>query len=418
VRNPTSEIISANPWLKGMPNHWNIGPIKYGFDILNGATPKSGNSEYWGGPIVWVTPVDLGNANEFEIYDSASLITNEGLNSCGTKLVPPGSIVISTRAPIGSIGIAGVELCTNQGCKSLVPKSDDVYSKYYAYCLQAFENILNVFGRGTTFMELPTESLASFIVPYPPVEIQKEIVGYLDSETRRISSLIELKTRLLDVLSELRRSEIDKEFFRFNSSNPTRLKFFLRTNPGKTVELSDEDDVSFLAMESISEVGDIDLTVKKQVKEVVSGYTYFEDGDVTIAKITPCFENGKGAHMRQLINGVGYGTTELIVLRPNVDDVDPDWLYYLTQTHRFRKKGEALMLGSGGQKRVHESYVNDFRINIPSIEEQKNTVKNIKKTLLSISKLTEHVEAEINILRELKAKTMTSAVLGHMKKTK
>lgn len=415
MRNISSEIIKKNPWLDGVPNNWGVGPIKYGFNVLNGATPKSGISDYWNGHIVWVTPADLGNSNEFGIFDSSSLITEDGLNSCGTKLVPPGSIILSTRAPIGSIGIAEVELCTNQGCKSLVPKFANIHTKYFAYYLQSFTKVLNSLGRGTTFMELSTEALSSFIAPYPPLELQVNIANYLDDEIKRINTLIDSKIRLIEVLIELRQSEIDKEFFCGDStSRPNRLKFSIKTNPGKTINLSDEDEVSFLAMESISELGEIDLSVKKQVKEVLSGYTYFEDGDVTIAKITPCFENGKGAHMNGLLNGVGYGTTELIVIRPS-EEVNSDWLYYLTQTHRFRKNGEALMLGSGGQKRVHESYVNNFRVDIPNINVQREIVKNIKKTLTSINKLIEHVQVELELLRELKTKTMTNAVLGKLR---
>ena len=164
-------------------------------------------------------------------------------------------------------------------------------------------------------------------------------------------------------------------------------------------------------MEAVGDDGSLNLEATRLVGDVASGYTYFEDGDVTIAKITPCFENGKGAVMRGLQGGIGFGTTELIVIRPN-DTVHPDWLYCLTQSDAFRKRGEAMMYGAGGQKRVPDLYVRDLPIAWPPIGEQEAIANYLASETVRIDKLLDHVRDEIKLLQELRAATITDAVNG------
>lgn len=97
-----------------------------------------------------------------------------------------------------------------------------------------------------------------------------------------------------------------------------RLRFLAALNPPVRHDIQDKDDleVSFLPMEQVGVDGSLNLESTRPVGQVKSGYSYFEDGDVAFAKVTPCFENGKGALMRQLVEGVGFGTTEITVLRP------------------------------------------------------------------------------------------------------
>ena len=142
---------SGVEWLGEVPEHWEVLPLKREFDVVGGSTPKSDIQEYWDGDIQWITPADLSRLQSFEITVSIRTITAEGLNSCGTTMVPSGSVVVSTRAPIGSLGIAGIDLCTNQGCKALVP-IDQISSRFTAYFLGIATEALNVRGRGATFL--------------------------------------------------------------------------------------------------------------------------------------------------------------------------------------------------------------------------------------------------------------------------
>ena len=98
-------------WLGSVPEYWSVKALKRVFSIVGGSTPKSEVEEYWDGEHVWITPADLSRIAGFDIAESARGITDAGLASCGTTLVPPGSIVISTRAPIGSLGVEFREPC-------------------------------------------------------------------------------------------------------------------------------------------------------------------------------------------------------------------------------------------------------------------------------------------------------------------
>lgn len=144
--------------------------------------------------------------------------------------------------------------------------------------------------------------------------------------------------------------------------SPKRLRFLAQLNPSKSEvsELSTSTEVSFVPMEAISERGGLSLEQTRPLSDVLTGYTYFREGDVSIAKITPCFENGKGAIMRGLSAGVGFGTTELIVARARPDTTMPEFLDWLFRSPAFRTWGEAAMYGAGGQKRVPDNFVRDF----------------------------------------------------------
>jgi type I restriction enzyme S subunit len=194
---------SGVEWLGEVPEHWEVEQLKNNFYIIGGSTPKSDKLEFWGGQIVWITPTDLNNSKLDVLFDSQRKITPDGLSSCGTNLIPVGSIILSTRAPIGSIGIAGTELCTNQGCKSLVP-NNGVNTKFFALILCITTAELNIRGRGTTFLELSGEQLGSFKIPVPCRTEQDAITAFLDQETTKIDELIVESQNVIELLKERR----------------------------------------------------------------------------------------------------------------------------------------------------------------------------------------------------------------------
>lgn len=197
---------SGIEWIGEIPEKWEIKKVKYLFSVVNGATPKSSVPEYWDGDIMWITPADM-SFEMFEIKDSRQKITAAGLASCGTTLVPKGSIVISTRAPIGQICIAGKELCTNQGCKTLVC-FEELCNEYFYYYLKVQANVLNMLGRGTTFLELSSRDLEDFLLLLPPLAEQKEIAAYLDKKCGDIDALREHNKNIIESLQEYKQSLI------------------------------------------------------------------------------------------------------------------------------------------------------------------------------------------------------------------
>lgn len=162
-------------------------------------------------------------------------------------------------------------------------------------------------------------------------------------------------------------------------------------------------------MDSIGEQGSLSLEKTKLIDEVSSGYTYFEDGDVVFAKITPCFENGKGTLAKKLVNGIAFGTTELHVLRPFVAS-DGKFLYYLTCSDEFRKNGESWMYGAGGQKRVPEDFVKDYSFPFPPLSIQKAIATYLDKETSRIDALIAKKERQIELLEEKRQAIITRAI--------
>lgn len=144
-----------------------------------------------------------------------------------------------------------------------------------------------------------------------------------------------------------------------------------QVNPRLPKEYDDTQDVSFLAMASVSEDGILLSQETRVLSETKKGFTYFERGDVIVAKITPCFENGKAAYLDSLQTQVGFGSTEFHVLRPDIKQLDGKYLFYLIWNRKFRFIAERSMSGSAGQKRVPASFLQNFEIPLPPLEEQK-----------------------------------------------
>lgn len=152
-----------------------------------------------------------------------------------------------------------------------------------------------------------------------------------------------------------------------------------QVNPRLPKECDETQDVSFLAMASVSEDGILLNQETRVLSETKKGFTYFERGDVIVAKITPCFENGKAAYLDSLQTQVGFGSTEFHVLRPDIKQLDGKYLFYLIWNQKFRFIAERSMSGSAGQKRVPASFLQNFEVPLPPLKEQKRIVTILDK---------------------------------------
>ena len=191
-----------------------------------------------------------------------------------------------------------------------------------------------------------------------------------------------------------------------------KLSEIAEINPRREV-LEDKDTVSFIAMEDITNNGRVINKTDKLYEEVKKGYTPFKDNDVLLAKITPCFENGKRALVGKLSNGIGFGSTEFHVLRANKESISK-FLYYVISSHRFMSKAENNMTGSAGQKRVPTEFIKDYVLAVPTIKEQEK----IASILSTIDEQIDNVDALIEKNKELKKglmQTLLTKGIGHTK---
>ena len=147
----------------------------------------------------------------------------------------------------------------------------------------------------------------------------------------------------------------------------------------------------FVEMASVSESGQLKNIAHVDMTNSTSGYTEFMNSDTLVAKITPCFENGKGAFIEGL-EGVGFGSTEFYVLRAKLEII-PIYLYYLTRTYDFGIRGKAMMQGSGGQQRVPSDFIRQFAVKLPSLPEQEKIAAVLSAADEEISTLEKQLAA-------------------------
>jgi len=280
---------------------------------------------------------------------------------------------------------------------------------------------------------LSREFAHSTMLPVPPEEEQQAIASFLDAETSRMDTLITEYKTLIDLLKEKRQALISQAVTKgLNPDVPMkdsgvewlgdvpehwsvrRLRFIANLNPSKSEcsNIGEDEEVSFLPMEAIGDDGSLNLEHVKPINEVNSGYTYFRNGDVTIAKITPCFENGKGAVMSGLKGHIGFGTTELIVVRPEQNISISEYIHLIFVSAYFRKLGESWMYGAGGQKRVPDEFVRNFKIRVPPIDEQRTIAAFLDTEIARIDALVQDAGNGINLLRERRMTLISDAVTG------
>lgn len=195
------------------------------------------------------------------------------------------------------------------------------------------------------------------------------------------------------------------------SWSPTRVRYVAELNPAAPGWVTSQPDLepSFLPMEAIGEDATLRLDQTRPVESVRNGYSFFQNGDVAFAKVTPCFENGKAAVMAGLAEGVGFGTTELTVARANSRILNR-FLFYVLTEDRFRQAGKSAMTGAGGLKRVPDLFTKDFSFPLPSLAEQRQVVDFLDRETAQIDGLVGKQERLIELLAEKRQAAITHAV--------
>jgi len=166
---------------------WATKTIEDVCSVMNGGTPKTGVSEYWDGAHQWITPAEMGKRSTPYVAKTERTITDAGMQNSSARLLPPLSVILSSRAPIGHLVINTEPMATNQGCKGLVP-SDDLNHKYLYYYLSSIVQLLNDLGTGATFKELSGGKLKEVPIPLPPLPEQQRIVAILDEAFAAIAA--------------------------------------------------------------------------------------------------------------------------------------------------------------------------------------------------------------------------------------
>lgn len=173
-----------------IPNYWILIKLRDAGKIFAGGTPSTKMPHYWNGNIIWITPADLSGYSNKVIFQGAKTITDEGLKKSSARMIPKGSVLFSSRAPIGYVAIAGVELCTNQGFKSIAP-NESVLNEFLYYYLKSSKRKVEQVASGTTFKEISLSKFSELDLPLPPLPEQRAIVAKIEQLFSELDSGVE-----------------------------------------------------------------------------------------------------------------------------------------------------------------------------------------------------------------------------------
>ena len=182
-------------------------------EVVSGSTPKSNMPDYWDGDVKWITPAELSD-DSYVIYDSVRHITDLGVQKTGLKPFPAGTVILSSRAPIGKTAIAGCEMYCNQGFKNLIC-SELIDNRYLYHYLSAKTDYLNSLGRGATFKEISKSIVENIEIPLPSLDEQRKLADQFE----QINQLISLRKIQISKLDELVKSRF-VELFGDPETNP------------------------------------------------------------------------------------------------------------------------------------------------------------------------------------------------------
>ncbi|MFG0720177.1 restriction endonuclease subunit S [Pseudomonas sp. GLN_6] len=405
------------------PRHWSLSKLKFISSIANGATPLSSIASYWNGDILWATPTDISQVNY--IQETERYITYRGYLSCGTTIVPAGSIVLTTRAPIGNIAIAASELCTNQGCKALTI-NDGLSKKYFYFYLASVVEKLKSLGTGTTFMELSTNELRSFIALVPPLIEQRAIANYLESQTALLDKAISTKERQIELLKERKQMLIQQAITRGLSPDAPMRE--------SGIEWIGEMPAHWQSRRFKYLFSQSQLPVRSGDGVVTS----YRDGQVTLRsnrRLTgyteAILEGGyQGVRRGQLVlnsmdafegaigvsESDGKCTPEYIVCDSLSNDYLPEYFAYLLREMALARYIQVIC-NAVRQRAVRIRFNNlaTRLMAVPPIEEQREIVKFIKIETERQDSVVALFEQQITKLKEYKATLINSAVTGKIK---
>lgn len=419
---------SGEPWLRQIPSHWDVRASKRLF-IESGERARPDDIQLSATQSHGVIP-----QAEYERLVGRKVVRI--LNHLDKrKHVEPDDFVISMRSFQGGLERAWARGAIRSSYVVLKPRGQ-LHIPYFAHLfksqpyIQALRSTSQFIRDG---QDLTFGNFSKVPLPLVPLDEQREIARFLDAHAAKVRRFIRNRRRLIEVLNEQRRAVVTRCIVQQAASHSRlvpsgvawlneipehwrslKLKRVARINPSRSESVhyrTADAQVVFLPMEKVSTDGQVDMSEARPIREVWQGFTYFKRGDVVVAKITPCFENGKGACLTELVSEIGFGTTEFIVLRPT-DGVTAEYIYQLTMLPEFRLAGVESMTGAAGQQRVSPDFVANFIVPIPPKKEQERIVAQIRGETSALKNAISRIEKEIDLIQEYRTRLIADAVTG------
>ena len=318
----------------------------------------------------------------------------------------PQLLVTCRGATCGAVNVSEPYSWINGNAMVIQPDLEKVSLKFMEYLFKGGIKLTTAIT-GAAQPQITRKSLEPIQFSYPPLAEQERIVAKLDAAFAEIDKAVEdSKKQETEVLKFGYRAINNKLKNLANIYSSKALNDVVIIQPKKKLALekiSESDDVSFMGMKELGiEQKYTEAINTKPLNEVFKSYQYFEENDVVFAKITPCYENGKLGIMKNLKNGIGFGSSEFVVLRPN-SEVHGEYIYYCLLDETFRKNGTKNMSGAVGHKRVTKDYYFNYQITVPPLSMQIECIKEFDEIWKQAEIISKLKHKKINELISLKS---------------
>jgi restriction endonuclease S subunit len=419
---------SGIEWIGEIPESWATKKLSYYFKkIGSGTTPDTANGYFYDGEYNWLQTGDLTDSY---ITSTSKRITQEAVDAYSAlTFFKKGAVVIAMYgATIGKLGILDIDCFTNQACCALSEPKEANSKFVYYWLLCNRENIVRL-SLGGGQPNISQGIITSLKVSAPTsVDEQTRIVTYLDQKCAEIDAIIAAKEKTNELLKERRQSIIYEAVTK--GLDPTvpmkdsgvewigeipesweieRLKYHTEFNPATDIpEYEDDQQVSFLPMECLRRGTHTSQVV--DYEKVKKGYVIFQDNDILMAKVTPCLENGNIAIAQGLIDGIGFGSTEINVIR--CTSIHREYLFYMLQCKTYIDRAVVDMYGVAGLKRLNPSFIPNTKYPIPSSAEQERIAEYLNRVCGEFDALIAANNVTIEKMKEYRQSVIYEAVTG------
>lgn len=371
--------------------------------IVSGATPKTKDPDNYDGDIAWITPADLSKYNKKYISHGARSITQKGYDSCSTQLMPKGTVLFSSRAPIGYVAIAENALCTNQGFKSIIPR-DDIDSEFLYYQLKYLKKEIQEKGSGTTFKEISAKTLGEVFVAVPPLDEQSRIVARIEELFSELDKAVDTLKTTKEQL-EVYRQAVLKEIFDSVSTTSVHIKdVCLDIKVGIVIKPTQyyvsENGVPAFRNANVRRgyINDTDWVMISKEGHQQNCRSEVHTNDVLISR------SGANLGMASVVPARynGYNAIDVVIAVPDISKVIPEFLAQYTNSPMGRaivKKNER----GAAQGHLNVSAYANLPIGVPDLQEQEKLVKQISDRLSvcdSIEKAVDTALAQADAMRQ------------------
>ena len=413
---------SGVEWIGNIPSEWKIGRVKNAFTRKNEkAQQEEPTILSLARSGVKVRDVSTGEGQIAESYYNYNPVEPFDL------LLNPMDLYSGANCSISKVyGVISPAYINLKANKNYYPVFYDYYFKTQYWAMAFFAH-----GKGVSYdnrWTLSTETLMNYYIPVPTLHEQKRIADFLDSKVTEIDKIISETKASIENYKEYKQSVITEAVTKGLDKNvPTKdsgvewigkipcewkvskIKYVSIFSPSCDISVLNEDsEITYTPMEFIKSGYFINNITT--LGNIASSLNVYQDGDIVMAKVTPCFENGNIAIMKQLASGFGFGSSELFVFRPI--DIETKYMFYWLRNILFVKRATATMTGTGGLKRVSSYFLKNDAILLPTLDEQKIIAKYLDNKCAEIDSLIAEKEKLITNLEEYKKSLIYEYVTG------